>query len=273
MSDFDKEAERERLREKYERDQEKRAATEQMSELLLKGATMTNSHCENCGDPIFRYQGEEFCPTCQQVVTDPDGEADDAIDGTEDSGQTEPGESDDAGERADASGGSAADGPAPSGSTPDEETGDPGPDTSGDIADTGGDSPSDSAGTVPGRIETKRPTGPAVDPGTDAGRGPAEDEHDAPRESGGGRDTAPTPGDGPSGGRGSSAATGPPTSPAPTPSAKGGESGGPLAEARASLTRTLRTQARLAEQCEDPRRARDHLAAAREAAEALSALY
>ncbi|WP_049937559.1 Sjogren's syndrome/scleroderma autoantigen 1 family protein [Haloplanus natans] len=65
MSGFDEEAERERLREKYERDQEKRASTQRMSELLLKGATMTNSHCDTCGDPIFRYDGQEFCPTCQ----------------------------------------------------------------------------------------------------------------------------------------------------------------------------------------------------------------
>lgn len=65
MSGFDKEAERERLREKYDRDQEKRAATQRMSELLLKGATMTNSHCDTCGDPIFRHDGQAFCPTCQ----------------------------------------------------------------------------------------------------------------------------------------------------------------------------------------------------------------
>ena len=65
MSGFDKEAERERLREKYEQDQEKRAATQRMSELLLKGATMTNSHCDTCGDPIFRHDGQAFCPTCQ----------------------------------------------------------------------------------------------------------------------------------------------------------------------------------------------------------------
>jgi uncharacterized Zn finger protein (UPF0148 family) len=72
MSDFDKEAEREKLREKYERDKEKREATEQMSELLLKGATMTNTHCGTCGDPIFRYDGQEFCATCEEVVTDPE---------------------------------------------------------------------------------------------------------------------------------------------------------------------------------------------------------
>jgi len=65
MSDFDREAERERLREKYERDQEKRASTQRMSELLLQGATMTDSHCDACGDPVFRYEGEEFCATCK----------------------------------------------------------------------------------------------------------------------------------------------------------------------------------------------------------------
>jgi uncharacterized Zn finger protein (UPF0148 family) len=65
MNGFDEEAERERLREKYEQDQEKRAATQRMSELLLKGATMTNSHCDACGDPLFRHDGQTFCPTCQ----------------------------------------------------------------------------------------------------------------------------------------------------------------------------------------------------------------
>jgi len=68
MSDFDKEAERERLREKYEREEEKREVTERMSELLLKGATMTNAHCQECGDPIFRYDGQEFCATCQRTI-------------------------------------------------------------------------------------------------------------------------------------------------------------------------------------------------------------
>lgn len=68
MSDFDEEAERERLREKYEQEEEKRQATEQMSELLLKGATMLNVHCDQCASPIFRYEGEEFCPTCQRTV-------------------------------------------------------------------------------------------------------------------------------------------------------------------------------------------------------------
>jgi uncharacterized Zn finger protein (UPF0148 family) len=81
MSDFDKEAERERLREKYERDQAKREATEQMSELLLQGATMTNAHCSECGDPIFRYDGQEFCASCERAVDrEADAEATDEAD-------------------------------------------------------------------------------------------------------------------------------------------------------------------------------------------------
>jgi uncharacterized Zn finger protein (UPF0148 family) len=70
MSDdgFDREAERERLREKYERDEADREATKRMSELLLKGATMTNRHCGDCGDPIFKNDGDLFCPTCGDGV-------------------------------------------------------------------------------------------------------------------------------------------------------------------------------------------------------------
>jgi uncharacterized Zn finger protein (UPF0148 family) len=70
MSDFDKEAEREKLREKFAKDDQKRERTSRMSELLLKGATMTNKH-HDCGSPIFRWEGQEFCPTCQGA---PDGE-------------------------------------------------------------------------------------------------------------------------------------------------------------------------------------------------------
>lgn len=68
MSEFDPEKERERLRKQYEREQQKREATEKMSELLLQGATMTNAHCSACNDPIFRYDGQEFCPTCERAI-------------------------------------------------------------------------------------------------------------------------------------------------------------------------------------------------------------
>lgn len=77
MSDFDREAEREKLREKYEADKEKREASERMSELLLQGATMTNQHCPECHSPVFRYDGQEFCPTCQSELTE-DGQLQDA---------------------------------------------------------------------------------------------------------------------------------------------------------------------------------------------------
>ncbi|USZ66785.1 hypothetical protein NGM10_08565 [Halorussus salilacus] len=80
-SGFDKEAEREKLREKYEKDKKDRESTQRMSELLLQGATMTGKHCGDCGDPIFRYDGQEFCPTCQrEVERDAAAESDDDID-------------------------------------------------------------------------------------------------------------------------------------------------------------------------------------------------
>lgn len=68
MSEFDKEAEREKLRERFAEEDEKRETTERMSELLLQGATMTNSHCDTCGDPLFRYDGQTFCSTCQRAT-------------------------------------------------------------------------------------------------------------------------------------------------------------------------------------------------------------
>ncbi|TQQ80670.1 Sjogren's syndrome/scleroderma autoantigen 1 family protein [Halonotius roseus] len=71
MSDFDKEAEREKLRKKYADDEAKRANTKRMSELLLKGATMTNQHCDECGDPLFSHDGQTFCPTCQAGTQQP----------------------------------------------------------------------------------------------------------------------------------------------------------------------------------------------------------
>lgn len=68
MSDFDKEAEREKLRERFE-DEADDAVTERMSELLLQGATMTNTHCDRCGSPMFRHNGRSFCPHCAHEDT------------------------------------------------------------------------------------------------------------------------------------------------------------------------------------------------------------
>lgn len=64
MSEFDKEAEREKLREKYEKEKEDRKATQRMSDLLLKGARMTNKHCGVCADPFFEMDDTLFCPSC-----------------------------------------------------------------------------------------------------------------------------------------------------------------------------------------------------------------
>ncbi|MFC7323422.1 Sjogren's syndrome/scleroderma autoantigen 1 family protein [Halorubrum rutilum] len=211
MSDgFDKEAEREKLREKFADDEEERAHTQRMSELLLQGATMTNRHCDDCGDPIFRKDGQEFCPTCHTV------DAEDAADA-----------------------GSAAAGQSPA-------------------SEADGESPSAAGEESPpvGENGATRPGGtdPRPDP---AGReSPAErpDPPTAPPESPA-TESAPAAG-------GSADGTAAP--------ANGGS--GSVADARASLTRTLHRFAAAAEETDDPRRARDRLQAAREAAEALAAL-
>jgi uncharacterized Zn finger protein (UPF0148 family) len=193
MSDFDREAERERLREKYERDQERRESTQRMSELLLRGATMTDSHCDTCGDPVFRYEGQEFCATCQAEG----GAGVEAADEAEASPDTDTESS-------------------PDPATPEDEATRPSDPTGGE-------------------------TGPAVENGVaPTGAEPTRTEAERPEP----RDTQSTS-DGPA---------------------------SDLAEARASLARTVSRFARRAEATDSPREAADHLAAAREAAEALSAL-
>jgi UPF0148 protein len=90
--EFDKEAEREKLREKYAKEEEDRQTTQRMSELLLQGATMTNRHCDACGDPVFRYEGQEFCPTCQAAgggATPANGQSASAAESSEPSGSPE----------------------------------------------------------------------------------------------------------------------------------------------------------------------------------------
>ena len=209
MSDeFDKEAEREKLREKFEADRRDREHTQRMSELLLQGATMTNRHCETCGDPIFSHEGREFCPTCHatedgyEIPADgagPEGNASEngstanepSVDETAGSGSTEGGAVRSGDPRA---------------------AGDPAATRTGDATTAPNDAPSppnDASGSDRAFTEaTNRP--PATTQGVD--------------------------------------------------------------DARASLTRTLTRFARAAESADDPKRARDHLAAAREAAETLSAL-
>ncbi|WP_135665233.1 Sjogren's syndrome/scleroderma autoantigen 1 family protein [Halorhabdus rudnickae] len=213
MSDFDEEAERERLREQYEREQQKREATEHMSELLLKGATMTDAHCEECGDPIFRYDGQTFCPTCKQEVdpedTEEPSEDDSGAESPAGASNEERSDAESGTEQLSADAGAAIDN-ANSGRAPTTASG-------REKSETG-----DNA-TVPstaGRVEV-----PAVEP---------EGGADSPRD---GRETT-----------------------------------GSLEDARNSLQRTLLSFARQAESTDDPRRARDALEAAREAADTLAAI-
>ncbi len=212
MSDeFDKEAEREKLREKFEEDRQDREHTQRMSELLLQGATMTNRHCETCGDPIFSHEDREFCPTCHA---------------TED-GYEVP-----------------ADGVEADGTSVDEPAG-PGS-AEGDAVRS--DDPRDAGD----------PT--AAHPGETAV--PPNDTPVAPNDTPvSPNDTPVPPSDASSSDRTAPEATNRP------PSATHG-----VDDARASLTRTLTRFARAAESTDDPRRAREHLTAAREAAETLSAL-
>jgi uncharacterized Zn finger protein (UPF0148 family) len=219
MSDFDKEAEREKLREKYGDEAKQRETTQQMSELLLQGATMTNRHCDECGDPIFRHEGQEFCPTCQSAGNG--------------GGQETP---DEAGPRVESDGEAAT---------------------------------AESAGNRDGQASQKPRD--AVRPKTGNRDHPRDDE-EATESVDGTPTTAPagTPpsrGDGQAGRAGGRERSGPESG-----SRVPRESGGDLASAEASLVRTLERFARQAEETEDPRAAKEHLAAAREAAEALRAL-
>ncbi|MFW6447983.1 MAG: Sjogren's syndrome/scleroderma autoantigen 1 family protein [Halobacteriota archaeon] len=84
MGEFDKEAERERLREKFEAEEADRATARQMGELLLRGARMTDRHCPECGSPLFEEEGTVFCPTCErEVVEVEEGEEPRAVMGAE----------------------------------------------------------------------------------------------------------------------------------------------------------------------------------------------
>jgi len=214
--DFDKEAEREKLREKYEQDKQKRQATEQMSELLLQGATMTNAHCSECGDPVFRYEGQEFCPTCEKPVDRATEETDDEEDG--DSIQV---------------------------TTPSDDArvsfGGQGQASPEDAQPT----PSDGAGTEPTEqsAEANRQQ-PAADHRVATGES-AEKSRQRAR-------------------------TQPPRQPTGGEQVAAGDAS--VTAAREALVQTLTRFSQQAAATDDPNRAQEHLAAAREAAEAVAAL-
>ena len=220
MSDFDKEAEREKLREKYGQQEENRKATEQMSELLLKGATMTNAHCTDCGDPVFRYDGQEFCPTCQKPVA---------------RGQpAEDGSADTDGDHI--------------------EVADPSDEATVQFGDgaTGSEQNAPADGPEDGAPETS-----AGDPSNVAAAQEADQTTSTPT---GDRHSAQT-----------TTADHPPTSTQPRDSADGSMTA-QLSAAESSLAATVHRFAQRAADTDDPRRAREHLKAAREAAEALDAV-
>jgi uncharacterized Zn finger protein (UPF0148 family) len=236
MSDFDKEAERERLREKYEQEQREREATEKMSELLLQGATMTNAHCSDCGDPIFRYEGQEFCASCEKAVDRGNEESDEEQDDAESDASERPENTDNI-----------------------EVTS---PDDGARVAFGGENVDAEANGEQP-------PTPEEQSPATEESADTQQQPTDSPRQ----QSPPPaqqTPGDQPS-----------PSQPSHSsrqrqpdrevPSVDPGADGD-VSTARDSLVRTLTRFSQQAEATEDPRQAQEYLAAAREAAEALSAL-
>ena len=221
---FDKEAVREELREKYERDKREREATERMSDLLLKGATMTNSHCGACGDPFFRQNGTTFCPSCHGGPEGVEASVDDAD--QQDHTTQEP--------------------------TDEAETAASGP---ADGAAGSDSAPADARAFAPGESPATPGTGDAHEP---AGRSPPQSEPATERPSAdSAQDRAPADPD-------------PGTDRVPAPAA--GPTPGDRADAQDSLVAALEHFAREAAATDDPRYARECLEAAREAAEALSAL-
>ncbi|MFD1598432.1 Sjogren's syndrome/scleroderma autoantigen 1 family protein [Halobellus rarus] len=233
MSDFDEEAERQRLREKYEKDEERRKETQQMSELLLKGATMTNRHCDECGSPIFRYQGQAFCPSCQRV-TGGEGAASES-EAAESSPEMTPSSEADAASRSESNGAVERD------STP-------------AVGSVETDAPESGRSVAPDPESDSEPE-PNAAAAAEVGVSPKP-----AATSGRSADSGGTP-------RGPSTAVGRAPGAADEGSAAASER-----TARDALLRALTRHAQLAERTDDPRQAKAHLAAAREAAEALDEL-
>ncbi|MDS0297220.1 hypothetical protein NDI76_00500 [Halogeometricum sp. S1BR25-6] len=239
MSDFDKEAERQRLREKYEKDTERREETQRMSELLLQGATMTNKHCNQCGTPIFRYQGTEFCPNCQNKQANAAAETADAAAAEVANGE--------AGEApAEAASGATEDGEATDQARQSVPTPEPERDVPSEVADAGG-----ASGTGAVNAQAAEPS-----------RESAAPERTTSTESGpeavaGKPSTASASESDNSAGEAVSAAS---------------ASDGSMQGARESLLQAITEHARRSTATEEPQQATAHLEAAREAAEALDAL-
>jgi uncharacterized Zn finger protein (UPF0148 family) len=249
MSDFDKEAEREKLREKYEQDQEEREVAEKMSELLLQGATMTNAHCSECGDPIFRYDGQEFCATCEKAVDRGTGEAEDedgeAVD-QDNIEVTAPDENARVQFGADGADGEADQPERADQAEQPQQADQPGQPSQPQPADQTGERPQaneqdSSRETQPEETVAHQHRQPTQQPRETA---ESQQQRRQPQQ---------------------------PAQPRTVPSVDPG-SEADVSTARESLVRTLTRFSQQAEATEDPQRASEYLAAAREAAETLSAL-
>ena len=266
MSDFDKEAEREKLREKFEQEEDNRAATEQMSELLLKGATMTNAHCSECGDPIFRYDGQEFCPTCQKpVARDTQANGADPSDADEQEGQTDDSDQIEVADPSDEARVQFGDGDEAATSAPDAANEPTQQDTPHPQADTASQSPSEAA------PPTNDSTTPPEAGGAQSTR---QFDHSEPtaqtaRTGASSEPSGQTANNQP---RGTATQNPPVSARQPTPSEGGTDDvAANLDAASALLAETVHRFAERAAATENPREAREHLQAAREAAEALDA--
>ncbi|RKD93672.1 Sjogren's syndrome/scleroderma autoantigen 1 family protein [Halopiger aswanensis] len=254
MSDFDKEAEREKLREKYERDKAEREATQRMSDLLLKGATMTNMHCGTCGDPLFKQDGTTFCPSCHgnpDAVEGTDLEAQPAEEAPDAAGTDESAATDASAQSIDVASPSDADAAPDAGAAETAST----TDTSAepDRTDSSGADERDRRASASG--ERSRESGPSrrvrqADDAETPSRAADRDSQSAAEESraGGRRDRATR-----------RAAASPPVD-------------GDLERARESLVQALEKFAGEAAATDDPRYATECLEAAREAGETLSTL-
>lgn len=234
---FDREAQKRELREKYAKDAEDRERTSRMSELLLQGATMTNEHCDRCGNPLFRYEGREFCPTCQ-AEGEPDAAA--ANTGTADASA----DAADAAKTADASADAhGADDSGPSTGAPTTSV--------TNVADVDAESPESHAHDV--RAEPAEPTNAAAT--LDTGSAASTDANT------GTTDASTREADALAAGERAPDAGGDPNAPtADTPAA------------RAALSRSVARLAERAAAADDPRSAREFAEAAREAAAALDTL-
>ncbi|MBP2252040.1 uncharacterized Zn finger protein (UPF0148 family) [Halarchaeum solikamskense] len=229
---FDREAQKRELREKYARDAEDRERTGRMSELLLQGATMTNKHCDRCGNPLFRHEGREFCPTCQ-------------AEGEPDAGATEAGANTDAGA-------------SPTAAHADETPTDADATAAADASDEDAATAIDDGASRP---STGPPTTSVTNVADVEAEAPETHTHDAraePAENG--ATTGPAA---PDRVRDDGIAHG--TDPS-------GDASGDVPAARAALSRSVARLAERAAAADDPRRARELAEAAREAAEALDAL-